>query len=138
MATESFKIELENKFNDAIDDDFKIFMYQEFYKTMLPYIPFYTGCLSSTLDENEYPIKTPYLVGDDFVTNIAFNSGNIDETGILFNARHAEDCYYSTGNFKPDVHPLATSNWADIAFNAHKDELENTLTEYLERKTKND
>lgn len=134
MSDRRFEFALKDSLNKYIDDEFKIFMHQEFYKFMLPYIPFRTGCLSSTLTEYEYPVNEPYTVGDEYVTNLAFNSGNITESGIQFNSDYAEKCYYTTGIFNQIFHPLATSYWGDLAFNSHKDELENILTEYLERK----
>lgn len=135
MPKETFTIELEKEINNALDDNFKIFMHQEFYKLMFPYIPFRTGCLSSTLAETNYPIKEPGIANDEYVISLALNSGNIDETGIEFTANHAEDCYYGGRTFNPTYHPLATANWGEIAFNANKEELENILTDYLERKS---
>ena len=144
MPKETFALELEKEINNALDDNFKIFMHQEFYKLMFPYIPFRTGCLSSTLSETNYPIKEPVIADDEYAISLALNiyaislalnSGNIDETGIEFTANHAEDCYYGGRTFNPTYHPLATANWGEIAFNANKEELENILTDYLERKS---
>lgn len=136
MSKITFSISLQEELFNLVDDDFKTFMHQEFYKIMLPYIPFATGCLSSTLNEEQYK-KEQGIANDDYVTSLAMNRGNINANGITFNSSYAEECYYATRSFNPSYHPLATSSWGDVAFSANKEQLEKTLTDYLERKTKN-
>lgn len=132
MSEERFKILIEKGIDDIIDDEFKKYMHEEFYKLMFPYIPYDTGALASTTDYelNLFNIK----LSEEQSMNIGLTSGNIDTEGITFNAPYAEDAYYNQQNWHKDKHPLATSEWGQVAFNAHEQELVNTLQEYLNRR----
>lgn len=135
MAEERFKLILENAINNILDDDFKTYMHEEFYKLMHKYIPYDTGNLASTLNI-EYPLG--YTMNDETSISIGLTSGNIDSTGITFNADYAEECYYGNKIFKQEKHPLATSNWGEIAFISEQENLINKLNEYIDRRTINE
>lgn len=127
-AEESFKLTIEKGISFIIDDEFKQFMHEEFYKIMFPYIPYDTGELSSTTNE------TYGSLTDEQSMSIGLLSGNIDETGITFDAPYAARDYYESRNWRREKHPLATENWGEEAFNAHEQELINTLQEYTDRR----
>lgn len=128
MAEESFKLILERGLNTIIDDDFKQYMHEEFYKLMFPYIPYDTGTLASTTEDKILNLS------DEQSMNIGLTSGNIDSSGITFNAPYAVRSYYENRNWHKEKHPLATEEWAEAAMNAHEQELINRLQEYADRR----
>lgn len=131
MAEERFKVLIEKGIDDIIDDEFKKYMHEEFYKIMFPYIPYDRGALAGLMDE---PIYNKFFIPDEFSMAIGLSSGNITSEYIMFPASYAEDDYYNQKNWHKDKHPLATSEWGQVAFNAHEQELVNTLQEYLNRR----
>ena len=136
----SLKLTLETALNDLIDDNFKQFMHEEFYKLMFPYIPYDRGAMASLMDE---PREHRFFIPDEYAMSIGISSGNIMPDGILFPAYYATNVYYNTTsdksirwstNIHHDHHPLATDHWDEKAMEAHEEELINTLEEYLNRR----
>ena len=122
---------------DYIDDDFYLMAHQEFYKLMYPYIPFRTGRLASTTD---IEVDEKNFLSDDTALNMGLSSGNITTNGILFQADYAEETYYNLNKleFRRDRHPLATKEWAQVAFNGESDVLIKKLEDYLQRRFDNE
>lgn len=133
MAEKTFKILLEEKFQELFDDDFYIVLHEEFYKLMFKYIPYDTGVLASTtdikLDENNN-------MSDEMSMSMGLSSGNITKDGIVFKAPYANKMYFNTMGFNihKEKHPHATSNWGDVAFTSEYGALVNIMNEYLERR----
>lgn len=130
MPKEEFHLILEKAIDDVLDDSFKKFMHEEFYKLMFPYIPYDTGQLASTTDIGLFDFEIG-SIPDEVSMSLGLLSGNINEDGITFTADYAEDCYYYVKNWHKDKHPLATEEWGIIAFENHKEELTNILNEEI-------
>lgn len=101
----------------CLDDDAKLFFYNEFYGKMEPYVPADTLTMYDTAD--------------------------ISADGILFAAPYSSAPYYGKtkdGNqmhFKTDKHPLATDHWDVAAWAARKDDICGALQDYINRRNRN-
>lgn len=134
MAEEKLSIELDKAINKILDDEFYKYMHEEFYKLMFEFIPYYTGNLSSL--SKEEGLYSPYE--ESMALQHGLNSGNITADGIFFPASYSEDVYYSNRDFSIRVHPLATSDFGEVALNAKRQELENKLNEYIDRRSEDE
>ena len=108
------KIKLELKNVDAIanrviNDDVKLFANTTLYKLCDPYVPFREGGLSQNVD-----------VAKDY---------------IHYKSPYAEKVYNGKDmNFNTDKHPLATAEWDKVAMVSKKEQLVNSVENYIKRK----
>ena len=119
---------IRDKFN-VIDDDVKKFTHVDFYKKMKDYVPAYTTQLYKNVVINSERIrfKEPYA------RFIYFGKLMVSPTTGSAWALRGEKKKLTDINLKysKEVHPLATSNWGTVAWDAKKDEIAKDVKEYI-------
>lgn len=105
------------KIGGVIDDDARLFVHNEFYKLMQPYVP------ADTLT--------------------MYDTAQVSAECIHFIQPYSFSPYYGVTkdgnkmNYKTDKHPLATDHWDKAAWSARKDDLIRALQEYINRRDRN-
>lgn len=105
------------KIEGCIDDDAKLFFYNEFLKVMQPYVP------ADTLT--------------------MYDTAQVTPEGIHFKQPYSSAPYYGITksgkkmHFKTDKHALATDHWDRAAWAARKGDLTAALQEYIKRRNRN-
>ena len=89
------------------DPKFRTQVNQEFAEICDPYVPFVTGQLAENI--------------------------RVDSNGITYEQPYASNVYDSMNVHSKEFHPLATSQWDEVAFANHKDELTAKTKEIIEK-----
>lgn len=107
----SYKIKFkppQKVYNRLITKKVKLFANTTLYKLVDPYVPFREGNLAHNVD-----ITADY---------------------VLYKVPYARRMYYGKGfKFSKDKHPLATSHWDEVAMRTRKQQLIQSIENYIER-----
>lgn len=122
MAEEAFSLVLNRKLSEILDDNFRLYVHEEFYKLMIDRIPFLTGNLAST---QNVPKKQRINMSPAEAMKTGLSSGHITKDSIWFSADYAARQYYTNPN---------KAQWAQRTFEADKGTLIKRLEEYLDRR----
>lgn len=114
------EIDPNNVFKKAIDEKFRLFAHNEFYRLYADWVPMDTGMLAFTT-------SMPLPGGD--------GKGKVEISAeyIRHKSPYAAYQYYGEDlNHRIDLHPKATAYWDKVAMQANRDKLIQTLQKYIE------
>lgn len=99
---------LDKELKHCLDDNTRRFANQTFYRYMIPFTPFVTGAMATTV--------------------------NIEADGIHFETPYAHRNYEGDNfNFSKELHPLAQAKWGEAAANIHSRAISREIKLYISK-----